>query len=64
MSELFLHLDLKLESHLFGRNAIDLVGEPLLTSALKACLEADVILMGVFADGHHRKGELIHEGVA
>ena len=64
MSKLFPHLDLKLESHLFGRNAIDSVGKPLLVSALKACLEADVILMGAFASGCHRKGELIHEGVA
>ncbi|KAF9057940.1 3-isopropylmalate dehydrogenase [Panaeolus papilionaceus] len=37
---------LKLESHLFGGCAIDEVGEPLPASTLKACQEADAILMG------------------
>ncbi|KAF9029767.1 3-isopropylmalate dehydrogenase [Panaeolus papilionaceus] len=36
---------LKLESHLFGGCAIDEVGEPLPASTLKACQEADAILM-------------------
>jgi 3-isopropylmalate dehydrogenase len=38
--------DLKLETHLFGGCAIDAVGEPLPESTLKACQEADAILMG------------------
>ncbi|KAJ7228415.1 3-isopropylmalate dehydrogenase [Mycena pura] len=39
-------VDLKLESHNFGGCAIDAVGEPLPPSTLKACQEADAILMG------------------
>lgn len=38
--------DLKLETHLFGGCAIDATGEPLPASTLKACQEADAILMG------------------
>ncbi|KAF7355560.1 3-isopropylmalate dehydrogenase [Mycena sanguinolenta] len=38
--------DLKLESHDFGGCAIDSVGDPLPPSTLKACEEADAILMG------------------
>lgn len=37
---------LKLESHHFGGCAIDAVGEPLPASTLKACQDADAILMG------------------
>jgi len=38
--------ELKLESYAFGGNAIDSVGEPLPAVTLKACQEADAILMG------------------
>ena len=38
--------DLTLESHEFGGCAIDSTGEPLPPSTLKACQEADAILMG------------------
>ncbi|THV08292.1 3-isopropylmalate dehydrogenase [Dendrothele bispora CBS 962.96] len=38
--------ELKLETHLFGGAAIDAYGEPLPPSTLKACQEADAILMG------------------
>ncbi|KAE9409984.1 3-isopropylmalate dehydrogenase [Gymnopus androsaceus JB14] len=38
--------ELKLETHKFGGAAIDAVGEPLPPSTLKACQEADAILMG------------------
>jgi len=38
--------ELKLESYSFGGNAIDSVGEPLPAVTLKACQEADAILMG------------------
>lgn len=40
------HFELKLESHDFGGCAIDSTGEPLPPSTLKACEEADAILMG------------------
>lgn len=40
--------ELKLEEHQFGGAAIDAVGEPLPPSTLKACQEADAILMGVW----------------
>ena len=39
-------IELKLESHEFGGCAIDSTGEPLPASTLKACQEADAILMG------------------
>ncbi|KAI0832623.1 3-isopropylmalate dehydrogenase [Trametes gibbosa] len=39
-------IDIKLESHEFGGCAIDSTGEPLPASTLKACQEADAILMG------------------
>jgi 3-isopropylmalate dehydrogenase len=39
-------VDLKLETHDFGGCAIDKTGEPLPSSTLKACQEADAILMG------------------
>ncbi|KAI9513253.1 3-isopropylmalate dehydrogenase [Russula earlei] len=39
-------VELKLETHLFGGCAIDEVGEPLPPSTLRACKEADAILMG------------------
>ena len=39
-------VDLKLETHDFGGCAIDKTGEPLPASTLKACQEADAILMG------------------
>ncbi|CCM00667.1 uncharacterized protein FIBRA_02706 [Fibroporia radiculosa] len=39
-------VELKLESHLFGGCAIDETGQPLPESTLKACKEADAILMG------------------
>ncbi|KAI0920933.1 3-isopropylmalate dehydrogenase [Taiwanofungus camphoratus] len=38
--------ELKLESHLFGGCAIDETGQPLPDTTLKACQEADAILMG------------------
>jgi len=38
--------EMKLESHLFGGCAIDATGEPLPPTTLKACKEADAILMG------------------
>lgn len=38
--------DLRLESYDFGGSAIDSTGEPLPASTLKACQEADAILMG------------------
>jgi 3-isopropylmalate dehydrogenase len=38
--------DLKLETHNFGGCAIDATGDPLPPSTLKACEEADAILMG------------------
>ena len=40
-------VEIKLESHDFGGCAIDSTGEPLPASTLKACQEADAILMGV-----------------
>ncbi|KAF8639959.1 hypothetical protein AX17_001209 [Amanita inopinata Kibby_2008] len=46
VSELYSDFDLQLESHAFGGNAIDQHGEPLPASTLKACQEADAILMG------------------
>ncbi|KAH9482550.1 3-isopropylmalate dehydrogenase [Psilocybe cubensis] len=46
VSELSPDFDLRLESHHFGGIAIDSVGEPLPASTLKACQEADAILMG------------------
>jgi hypothetical protein len=39
-------ISLKLESHQFGGCAIDATGEPLPAATLKACQEADAILMG------------------
>ncbi|GBE79926.1 3-isopropylmalate dehydrogenase [Sparassis crispa] len=39
-------VELKLESHLFGGCAIDATGQPLPESTLKACQEADAVLMG------------------
>jgi 3-isopropylmalate dehydrogenase len=39
-------ISLNLESHPFGGCAIDSHGEPLPASTLKACQEADAILMG------------------
>ncbi|RPD66968.1 3-isopropylmalate dehydrogenase [Lentinus tigrinus ALCF2SS1-7] len=39
-------VELKLETHQFGGAAIDAVGEPLPAATLKACQEADAILMG------------------
>ena len=39
-------IEIKIESHQFGGCAIDAVGEPLPPSTLKACQEADAILMG------------------
>ncbi|KAI0375856.1 3-isopropylmalate dehydrogenase [Pilatotrama ljubarskyi] len=39
-------IEIKLESHEFGGCAIDSTGEPLPPSTLKACQEADAILMG------------------
>lgn len=41
-------VDLQLETHDFGGGAIDKYGEPLPESTLKACQEADAILMGSF----------------
>lgn len=46
VSELSSDFELKLESHEFGGCAIDSTGEPLPPSTLKACQEADAILMG------------------
>ncbi|KAF5333433.1 hypothetical protein D9611_002618 [Ephemerocybe angulata] len=46
INEMTPDVDLKLESHHFGGCAIDAVGEPLPASTLKACQEADAILMG------------------
>lgn len=42
----FPDVELKLETHLFGGCAIDATGEPLPETTLKACKEADAILMG------------------
>lgn len=39
-------IDIKLETHDFGGRAIDVSGEPLTPAALKACQEADAILLG------------------
>lgn len=39
-------VDLQLETHDFGGCAIDKYGQPLPESTLKACQEADAILMG------------------
>ena len=39
-------VELKLSSHEFGGCAIDSTGQPLPDSTLKACQEADAILMG------------------
>lgn len=39
-------VEIKLESHDFGGCAIDATGEPLPESTLKACQEADAILLG------------------
>lgn len=41
--------ELKLESHLFGGCAIDETGQPLPDTTLKACQEADAILMGTMS---------------
>lgn len=60
VSELCPDIDLKLERHVFGGSAIDAVGEPLPASTLKACQEADAILMGAFASEHNWQVELIH----
>jgi 3-isopropylmalate dehydrogenase len=60
VSKLCPEFDLKLESHLFGGNAIDAVGEALPESTLKACKEADAILMGALASKHHSQVNLIH----
>lgn len=49
VSEISPDFDLKLEKHLFGGCAIDATGEALPSSTLKACQEADAILMGMFA---------------
>jgi 3-isopropylmalate dehydrogenase len=38
--------DLQLESYDFGGCAIDSTGEPLPAATLKACQEADAVLMG------------------
>ncbi|KAF8897834.1 3-isopropylmalate dehydrogenase [Infundibulicybe gibba] len=46
VSKLSPEFDLKLEPHNFGGCAIDAVGEALPESTLKACQEADAILMG------------------
>ncbi len=40
-------IDIKLETHDFGGRAIDVSGEPLTPAALKACQEADAILLGM-----------------
>lgn len=60
MSELCPDFDLKLESHQFGGNAIDAVGEALPASTLKACKEADAILMGALASKYYNQVDLIH----
>ncbi|RDX53895.1 3-isopropylmalate dehydrogenase [Lentinus brumalis] len=39
-------IEIKLETHQFGGAAIEAVGEPLPASTLKACQEADAILLG------------------
>jgi 3-isopropylmalate dehydrogenase len=41
-------IDLKLDAHDFGGCAIDATGEPLPASTLKACQEADAVLMGAY----------------
>lgn len=46
VNELCTDFNLTLEPHMFGGCAIDAVGEPLPPSTLKACQEADAILMG------------------
>ena len=39
-------VELKLEEYAFGGAAIEAVGEPLPANTLKACQEADAILLG------------------
>lgn len=46
--------ELQLESYAFGGNAIDSVGEPLPAVTLKACRDADAILMGELGKIYHR----------
>ncbi|KAJ3545386.1 hypothetical protein NMY22_g2467 [Coprinellus aureogranulatus] len=46
VNEISSDVDLKLETHQFGGCAIDATGEPLPSSTLKACQEADAVLMG------------------
>jgi hypothetical protein len=46
VSEAAGNVELTLEAHDFGGCAIDKTGEPLPPSTLKACQEADAILMG------------------
>ena len=39
-------IEIKIETHQFGGAALDAVGEPLPAATLKACEEADAILLG------------------
>ena len=51
-------VEIKLETHQFGGAAIDAVGEPLPAATLKACQNADAILMGAcsaFSAAHTSK---------
>jgi Isocitrate/isopropylmalate dehydrogenase len=41
-----LPVDVTVEEHAFGGNAIDAVGEPLPPETLEACLAADAVLLG------------------
>ena len=48
VNEISPDVELKLETHQFGGCAIDATGEPLPASTLKACQEADAVLMGAY----------------
>ena len=50
--------ELKLSSHDFGGCAIDATGEALPASTLKACQEADAILMGMVLCHYHNSQQL------
>ena len=39
-------IEIKIETHQFGGAALDAVGEPLPAATLKACEEADAIILG------------------
>jgi 3-isopropylmalate dehydrogenase len=54
-------VELRLESRNFGGCAIDATGEPLPESTLRACKEADAILMGkLFLNLSSNESKLCH----